>query len=198
MVQLIGVAGGSGSGKTTLAELLLNQLGEERASILFQDYYYIDRSHQFTGDGSLNFDHPDAIDWDLMLEHLTALHAGKSIAVPMYDFVSHKRTAATVIMQPKPVVIVDGILLFVHQAIRDMFDIRLFVDTSEPIRYERRLQRDIEERGRTEQGVRIQYEKTVRPMHELFVEPCKAYAHQIISGEDELGVYIKNLMQQLR
>jgi uridine kinase len=184
VVQLIGIAGGSGSGKTTLAKMLLNHFGSDHASILFQDSYYIDRSHAFKGDGSLNFDHPDAIDWALMEQHLQALRAGNSIEVPSYDFITHKRKPETLILQPKDHVIVDGILLFVHEIIRDLFDIRLFIEASEAARFERRLERDVNERGRTPEGVRIQYQNTVRPMHDLFVEPSKAYAHQIISGEN--------------
>lgn len=195
MVKLIGVTGGSGSGKTTFSEMLLTHFGTDHASILFQDFYYIDRSHEFKGDGSLNFDHPDAIDWALMFQHLTDLHAGKPVAVPRYDFVTHKRKPETVIMQPKEYVIVDGILIFVHEIIRELFDIRFFIETSEPARYERRLLRDVEERGRTAEGVRVQYENTVRPMHDLFVEPCKEYAHQVISGEDTDEMRIPKLLK---
>jgi uridine kinase len=190
MVKIIGVAGGSGSGKTTLAENLLNYFGASRAAILFQDAYYIDRSHEFKGDGSLNFDHPDAIDWKLLQQHLQALHAGKSIQVPVYDFIHHKRQPDVITFQPREYIIVDGILIFVHDYIRRLFDIRLFVEASEAVRYERRLQRDVEERGRTPEGVQIQFERTVRPMHDLFVEPSRIHAHKIISGEDENLIYI--------
>lgn len=183
MVQLIGVAGGSGSGKTTLANLLQQHFGDARSALLLQDSYYIDRSSEFKGDGSLNFDHPDAIDWVLMQEHLQALKAGKTIAVPIYDFVNHRRQPETLLIQPKEFIIVDGILLYVNPAIRHLFDIRLFVETSEPMRFGRRLLRDVEERGRTPDGVRLQYDKTVKPMHELYVEPSKVHAHHILSGE---------------
>jgi uridine kinase len=193
VVKLIGVAGGSGSGKTTFAEMLLQHFGSEEATILYQDSYYIDRSHVFTGDGSLNFDHPDAIDWPLMFEQLSDLRAGKTIAVPMYDFLTHKRKTTTSTMQPKKYVIVDGILIFVHEIIRDLFDIKFYIDTNEPMRYQRRLQRDVEERGRTPEGVRVQYESTVRPMHELFVEPCRAHADQIIIGETRDDMKIPNV-----
>lgn len=183
MVQLIGVAGGSGSGKTTLAELLLDHFGRDRAALLLQDSYYIDRSQQFKGDGSLNFDHPDAIDWPLLLQHLQDLQAGRAINEPTYDFVKHQRNTNTIRLEPKEIIIVDGILLYVNEAIRNLFDIRLYVDTSEQMRYARRLLRDVELRGRTPEGVRIQYESTVKPMHQLYVEPCKAYAHAVVSGE---------------
>ena len=182
-VQLIGIAGGSGSGKTTFAGMLLAHLGADRASIVYQDSYYIDRSQQFHGDGSLNFDHPDAIDWALMVQQLQDLHDGKSIAVPTYDFVTHKRTHETRIIEPVDYVIVDGILIFVPEAVRELFDVRFFIETSEPLRYQRRLERDVEQRARTPEGVRIQYENTVRPMHDLFVEPSKQYAHHILSGD---------------
>jgi uridine kinase len=183
MVKLIGVAGGSGSGKTTFAEMLLQHFGSNKATILYQDSYYIDRSHAFTGDGSLNFDHPNAIDWPLMFEQLSDLHAGKTIAVPRYDFITHKRKPTAIAMQPQKYVIVDGILIFVHEIIRDLFDIKFYIDTNEPMRYQRRLLRDVEERGRTPEGVRIQYESSVKPMHDLFVEPSRVYADQIIIGE---------------
>lgn len=197
MTQLIGVAGGSGSGKTTLAEMLQDYYGADRASILFQDSYYIDRSHEFKGDGSLNFDHPDAIDWSLLEQHLLRLRAGKPIAVPVYDFIHHQRKAETILLEPKDFVIIDGILIFVHESIRNLFDVRIFVDTSEPERYQRRLQRDIEERGRTPAGVRLQYDSTVRPMHDLFVEPTRVHAHQVISGECETVMGIPEILQKL-
>lgn len=183
MVQLIGVAGGSGSGKTTLAEMLQQHFGDQRAVLLLQDSYYIDRSREFKGDGSLNFDHPDAIDWALMQQHLLDLKAGKAIAVPSYDFVNHKRLPDRHMVEPREYVLVDGILLYVKEMIRNLFDIRLYVETSERMRFARRLLRDVEERGRTPDGVRIQYETTVKPMHELFVEPSKIYANEIVSGE---------------
>lgn len=197
MTQLIGVAGGSGSGKTTLVEMLQNHFGAGRAAVLFQDAYYIDRSREFKGDGSLNFDHPDAIDWKLLGQHLKDLREGKAIAVPIYDFVHHQRKAETEVLAPKDYVIVDGILLFVHETIRNLFDIRLFVETSEPVRYQRRLARDVQERGRTPDGVRIQYDTTVRPMHDLYVEPTRIHAHQIISGENQSTVSITSLNTQL-
>jgi uridine kinase len=180
MVKLIGVAGGSGSGKTTFAEMLLQHFGSNNATILYQDSYYIDRSDAFTGDGSLNFDHPDAIDWLLMFEQLSDLHAGKTIAVPMYDFVTHNRKPATITMQPKKYVIVD--------------DIKFYIDTNEAMRYQRRLLRDVEERGRTPEGVRIQYEASVRPMHDLFVEPSRVYADQIIIGETRGDMKIPDML----
>jgi uridine kinase len=195
MLKLIGVAGGSGSGKTTFAEMLLEHFGSDETAILYQDSYYIDRSHAFTGDGSLNFDHPDAIDWHLMYEQLSDLHAGKTIAVPTYDFVTHKRKSATITIQPKKYVIVDGILIFVHEIIRDLFDIKFYIDTNEPLRYQRRLLRDVEERGRTPEGVRIQYESSVRPMHDLFVEPSRVYADQIIIGETRGGMKIPDILR---
>lgn len=196
MTQLIGVAGGSGSGKTTLAEMLKDYYGADCANILFQDSYYIDRSREFKGDGSLNFDHPDAIDWNLLGQHLLALRAGKAIAVPVYDFIHHRRKAETILLEPKDFVIIDGILIFVHEHIRNLFDVRIYVDTCEPERYQRRLKRDIEERGRTPEGVRLQYDSTVRPMHDLFVEPTRTYAHHVISGECETAILIPGILQK--
>ncbi len=197
MAQLIGVAGGSGSGKTTLVEMLQHHFGADHASVLFQDAYYIDRSHEFKGDGSLNFDHPDAIDWSLLEQHLKEIRAGKTITVPTYDFVNHQRKSITELLEPKEYVIVDGILLFVHERIRNLFDIRLYVDTCESVRFQRRLERDIKERGRTPEGVRLQYNNTVRPMHDLYVEPTRVHAHQVISGETNSTITIAGLNAQL-
>jgi uridine kinase len=131
----------------------------------------------------------------LMYEQLSDLHAGKTIAVPTYDFVTHKRKSATITIQPKKYVIVDGILIFVHEIIRDLFDIKFYIDTNEPLRYQRRLLRDVEERGRTPEGVRIQYESSVRPMHDLFVEPSRVYADQIIIGETRGGMKIPDILR---
>lgn len=197
MTRLIGVAGGSGSGKTTMAEMIFNHFGSERASILYQDSYYIDRSKEFKGDGSLNFDHPDAIDWELMLQHLNALRAGQTVNVPIYDFIQHKRIPETLLVEPKEFVIVDGILLYVNSLVRELFDIRLFVETSETMRFARRLLRDVEQRGRTPEGVRLQYESTVKPMHDRFVEPCRHYAHQVIYGETLSDLKIPSLISEL-
>jgi uridine kinase len=198
MVKIIGVAGGSGSGKTTLAEMLLNHFGVERASVLFQDSYYIDRSHEFKGDGSVNFDHPDAIDWTLMQQHIKNLRAGEAINVPVYDFIHHTRKSESILLKPAEFIIVDGILLFVHDHIRSLFDTRLYVETSEPVRYQRRLQRDVQERGRTPEGVQIQYESTVRPMHDLFVEPSKNHADIIIYGENVDSMRIPDEISSLK
>ncbi len=196
-MKIIGVAGGSGSGKTTFAKMLMGHLGPERAVILLQDSYYIDRSKQFHGDGSLNFDHPNVIDWTLMIQHLQDLRAGRAVEVPIYDFATHSRKSETVRVQPKEFVVVDGILIFSPPGLREIFDRRIFIDTAEPVRFARRLHRDVEERGRTPEGVRVQYDTTVRPMHDEFVEPTKTLAHDVISGESPFDRILQELCSEI-
>ena len=182
-VVIIGVAGGSGSGKTFFAEALAKNLGKEVASIIYQDNYYIDQSHRFDHDGGcVNFDHPDALDFDLLANHLEDLKNGFGVEIPLYDFATHKRLLQTSFQPVKKVIIVDGILILTQAKLRNLFDISIFVETPESIRYTRRLQRDITERGRTEEGVKAQFETQVKPMHDLFVEPSKIYADIISSG----------------
>lgn len=196
-MPVVGVSGGSGSGKTTLAKLLHEKLGPERSVIIYQDSYYIDRSREFRGDGTVNFDHPDALDWDLMLSHLIDLKQGRSIELPVYDFATHSRLQKTIKVKPCEFVLVDGILIFHPKNLCKIFDFRIFVDCREPIRFERRLKRDVEERGRTPEGVLKQCQTTVLPMHTEFVEPTKRYAHQIISGEGDLLSSVDQLMGEI-
>lgn len=195
--MIVGISGGSGSGKTTFARRLLSCIGEEKALILSQDSYYIDRSQEFSGDGSINFDHPDAIDWDLMADHLRLLRDNEPIALPHYDFATHKRTSEITLLQPKSVIILDGILIFYPDIIRELLDIALFIDTSEPTRFARRLHRDTVERGRTEEGVRKQYFSTVKPMHDQFIEPTKKIADQVISGESDFSADVNRICHGL-
>jgi uridine kinase len=194
--MLIGVAGGSGSGKTTFVRDLAARLGPDRVVVVQQDFYYIDRSHQFKGDGSLNFDHPNSLDWPLMASHLRDLRDGKAVEMPIYDFATHSRKKETVRVQPKPVILVDGILIFCPKEIVDLLDLKIFIETSESVRFERRLKRDVTERGRTPEGVREQYITTVKPMHDEFVEPSKALADKIISGERPFGDEIKQIISR--
>jgi uridine kinase len=183
--SILAVAGGSGSGKTTFARKLYEAVGEDRACILAQDHYYIDQSHRFDGDGgSVNFDHPDSIDFDLLAQHLKELKIGHMIQVPQYDFVTHTRLQTTTPLSPRPLVIVDGILLLSQPKILDVVCASIFVDTPESLRYERRLKRDIEERGRTPEGVHKQFINQVKPMHDQFVEPSKAHATHVISDTE--------------
>lgn len=196
-VFIIGVAGGSGSGKTFFAETLAKKLGPEVACLIFQDNYYIDQSHKFDHDGgSVNFDHPDALDFRLMANHLEDLRNGFDIEVPLYDFATHSRLPRTKLQPAKKVVIVDGILILTQPYLVDIFDTTVFVETPENIRFERRLKRDVLERGRTEEGVISQFEKQVKPMHDLFVEPSKMNADIISSGTDMEAFY--NLLTMIQ
>ncbi len=195
--MIIGVAGGSGSGKTTFSKELLARITPARALILLQDSYYIDRSNDFKGDGSLNFDHPDSIDWDLMAEHIKLLSAGETIALPIYDFATHSRRKEVTLVEAKPIIIVDGILIFYPDQIRELFDLSIYIDTPDTLCYERRLYRDTHERGRTAEGVRIQYETTVRPMRDQFVEPTKALADQVISGQVNFANEIDRVYKEI-
>ncbi len=188
---ILGVAGGSGSGKTTVARSILQAVGQEKISFIEQDSYY--RDVDWRTEAELlhhNFDHPSAIDSDLMVSHLFALKAGHAVEVPIYDFVRHRRTARTRRVEPLPVVLVEGILIFVEPALRDLLDFKIFVDTDADIRLIRRLGRDMSERGRSVQDVLRQYLETVRPMHLDFVEPSKRWADVIIpeGGENKVAL----------
>jgi uridine kinase len=178
---LIGVSGGSGSGKTYFASALQAQLGASVCEIVSQDNFYIDQSHRFDRDGgSVNFDHPSSIDFDLLAESLQLLRSGQPAPIPVYEFVTHKRLSAPVVVKPKPVILVDGILIFHAAKVRELFDDLIFFDTSEQLRFKRRQERDVRDRGRTLAGVHQQFFAQVKPMHDLFVEPSKAYAKRIV------------------
>ena len=182
---ILGVAGGSGSGKTFFAETLAKRVGKENAFVLYQDSYYIDQSAKFDHDGgSVNFDHPDALDFDLLAEHLQLLKIGTPINIPIYDFASHKRLEKTIKQESKKIIIVDGILILSQPKIRELFDKTIFVHTPEQIRFQRRVTRDVQERGRTPEGVKAQFHSQVKPMHDLFVEPSKNHADIVSSGTD--------------
>ncbi len=178
---LIGVAGGSGSGKTTVSQTILERVGSKQIAYLQHDSYYRDRSNlPFEERAKINYDHPDSLDTDLMGAHLRELRAGHAVDLPVYDFARHIRTTETRRLEPHPIILAEGILIFVDRALREMFDIKIFVDTDADLRFIRRLQRDIAERGRTMESVVKQYVETVRPMHLEFVEPSKRYADLII------------------
>lgn len=178
---IIGVAGGSGSGKTFFARELQKILGDEKCTILYQDNYYIDQSHRFDGDGgSVNFDHPDSLDFALLAKGLAALKAGQSIKVPIYDFATHTRNTETLDCHPKKIILVDGILILDSSLVREVLDEAVFFDTPEELRFKRRLERDVHERGRTAEGVKKQFDLQVKPMHNQFVEPSKSYAQTIV------------------
>jgi len=189
--HLVGIAGGSGSGKTTFARELLGRLPETECALIFQDNYYIDQSARFDFDGgSVNFDHPDSLDFPLLARHLASLKAGSSIEIPIYDFGTHSRSRSTLPQAPKRIILVDGILIFHPEEVRALFDELVFFDTPETLRFARRLQRDIRERGRTADGVKSQFLKQVKPMHDQFVEPTLQHADVVVR---DLGDYAATL-----
>jgi len=178
---VIGVAGGTGSGKTTVSESILDRVGRDRIAYLQQDSYYCDLSHLPHAERvQVNFDHPDSLETDLLIRHLTALRDGLAVDVPVYDFTHYTRTGEMRRVEPRRVILVEGILIFAEKVLRELFDVRIFVDADADIRFIRRLQRDLEERGRSAESVVRQYLSTVRPMHLEFVEPTKRYADVII------------------
>lgn len=178
---MIGVAGGSSSGKTTISERLVELMGEEHLSRIELDSYYLDRSDQPMEERrSANYDHPDAFDWSLLNDHLAALRNGASVPVPIYDYAEHNRSGDAREVHPNRIVVVDGILVLYDRALRERFDLKIFVDTAADVRLIRRLQRDVAERGRTVDSVITQYLTTVKPAHERFIEPSKRYADVII------------------
>lgn len=178
---VIGIAGGSGSGKTTVANVILERVGAQHIAYLPHDAYYKDLSGlDPVQRAAINFDHPNSLDTALLTEHVKQLVEGLPIKLPVYDFKIHTRTSRTVHINPQPVIIVEGILIFAEPELRALFDVKIFVDTDSDIRFIRRLQRDIHERGRSTESVIQQYLNTVRPMHLEFVEPSKRYADVII------------------
>jgi uridine kinase len=178
---VIGIAGGTGSGKTTVANVIIERVGPKHIAYLAHDSYYKDlRNLPPNQRASVNFDHPNSLDTDLLTQHIRELKQGYPVSVPVYDFKTHSRTSKTVQVKPHPVILVEGILIFALPDLRDLFDVKLYVDTDSDIRFIRRLERDINERGRTTDSVIKQYLTTVRPMHLEFVEPSKRYADVII------------------
>jgi uridine kinase len=188
---VLGVAGGTGSGKTSVARAILRAVGRERLAFLAQDSYYRDIPWESpTQLQEHNFDHPAAVDTELLVAHVEALRRGEPVEVPVYDFVRHRRTGETLRVEPRPVVLVEGILLYVEPDLRRLFDFKIYVDTDADVRLIRRLQRDIAERGRTMEDVLRQYLATVRPMHLEFVEPSKRWADVIVpeGGENRVAL----------
>ena len=178
---VVGVAGGTGSGKTTVAAEILRRAGTDQISLIQHDAYYKDLSDlPMTQRAMQNFDHPDALDNELLVAHLKELKAGSPVEVPVYDFTTHSRTAETQRVEAHRVILLEGILIFSDETLRRLMDVRIYVDTDADIRFIRRLQRDIAERGRTMESVIHQYLATVRPMHQEYVEPSKRHANVII------------------
>ncbi len=180
---LVAIAGGSASGKTTLARALAHSFGAEEALILSQDHYYFDQSLKVVKEGEgANFDHPSAIDFELLREHLLGLQAGNAVSVPRYDFATHSRQKEVDHYSPRSIVFVDGTLVLASDIVRNVFDVKIFVQTEEDLRFQRRQERDVRERGRTPEGVERQFTNQVKPMHDIFVEPSKHHADLVVSG----------------
>ncbi|MDX1671846.1 MAG: uridine kinase [Balneolaceae bacterium] len=187
---IIGVAGGSGSGKTTVVSHIIETIGDENIALLEHDAYYRDLKHlPFEERADQNFDHPSALETELMIRHIRAMKEGYQVEVPIYDFSKHIRKEETREVDPKRIILIDGILILSEKELRQLMDIKIFVDTDDDIRLLRRIQRDIVERDRNLEGVLEQYQKYVRPMHLEFVEPSKRYADIIIphGGENEVA-----------
>ena len=196
---VIGIAGGTGSGKTTVAEKIAEALPPGRAVVIQHDWYYLDRSHLTAEARALvNFDEPDALDNARLLSDLLALKAGRPAVCPRYDFASHTRHREGRAIAPCPIVIVEGILIFAIPALRDAFDLRLFVDTDDDIRLLRRIRRDLEDRGRDIASIEAQYRESVRPMHLLHVEPSRRHAHLIIPEGGENAPALDVIVGRLR
>jgi len=197
--MIIAICGGTGSGKTTIARAIVDAVGRENVVLVEQDSYYrnladmpLDERHQ------ANFDHPDSIDSDMLVNHLIRLKQGLVVEMPLYDFKSHTRSDEIEIIRPKQVVIVEGILIFAEPRVLDLLDMRVYVDTPDDIRFIRRLRRDIAERGRTVDSVIDQYYRTVRPMHFEFVEPSKRHADIIIPEGSNTGISVELLCSLVR
>jgi len=196
---VIGIAGGTGSGKTTIANSLAAALPPDSIAIVDHDSYYKDHSElSFEERQRINYDHPDALEDSLLISHLDALRAGRPVEIPQYDFTRHARLQETRRVDPAPVVIVEGILVFAEAALREQMDVKIFVDTDPDIRLMRRIRRDLEQRGRTFQSIREQYYRTVRPMHLQFVEPSKRWADLIIPEGGNNKVALDMIIGKLR
>ena len=196
---IIGICGGTGSGKTTVARKVVKRIGEDNVILIEQDSYYVNLSDiPLDERRQANFDHPDAVDFDLLAEHVAKLRNGETVEIPVYDFKTHTRSEETLTVEPKPVVIVEGILIFSQPKMVDLLDVKIFIDTPADIRLMRRIRRDIEERGRTLDQTLNQYEKTIRPMHYKFVAPSKEHADMIIPDGGERQIVLEQISGLIR
>ena len=198
-VVVIGVAGGTGSGKSTLVKRLQEAFKNDDVATICHDFYY--KAHpelSYEERTKLNYDHPAAFDTDMLVEHIRQLKEGKNVECPVYSFVEHNRTTETLPVAPSKVIIIDGILIFENEELRDMMDIKVYVDTDADLRLARRILRDVRERGRSMESVKYQYTQTVKPMHEQFVEPSKRYADVIIPEGGFNSVAVSMLIQSIR
>ncbi|MEZ4219565.1 MAG: uridine kinase [Polyangiaceae bacterium] len=195
----VGVAGGTGSGKTTVARAIASGMHERSATLIEHDAYYRDRPDlTYEQRCQLNFDHPDALETQLLIEHIGRLREGEGVELPIYDFATHRRSAERRAIDPHAIIVVEGILVFADERLRAQFDLKIFVDTDADIRVFRRIRRDIEQRGRTFASVREQYYSSVRPMHLQFVEPSKRWADVIVPEGGQNRVAIELILTKLR
>ncbi len=181
-VMTIGIAGGTGSGKTTITRRIVSEFGDRVTVVSHDNYYKAHNDMTYEERSKLNYDHPDAFDTDLFIDHLRRLKAGETVEAPTYDFTVHNRSNVTITLKPSPVIVVEGILIFENKEVCDLLDIKLFVDTDADERIIRRILRDVRSRGRTLESVTDQYLTTVKPMHEQFVEPSKRNADMVVLG----------------
>jgi uridine kinase len=196
---VIGIAGGTGSGKTTVTSKILGHLDRDRVAVIQHDSYYKDISvHGGRPPSEINFDHPDSLETDLLVRHIRTLRTGRAVELPVYNFTTHRRLSSTTTVEPKEIIIIDGILLFVEKELRELMDIRIFVDADADERLIRRIRRDILERGRSVESVMDQYIRTVKPMHLEFVEPSKHWADVIIPRGAENEVAIDMVVARIR
>jgi uridine kinase len=190
---IIGIAGGTGSGKTTVVRKIIETLPPSQVAVITQDSYYKDNSHiAVEKRQEINFDHPDSLEFDLLVDHISRLRSGESVLQPVYSYLSCTRLSETVVVSPKKVLIIEGILIFTHKALRDLMDMRIFVDADADDRLGRVISRDINERGRDIHAVLDRYQHTVKPMHLQFIEPSKRYADLIVpqGGNNEVAIGI--------
>ena len=198
MSVLVGVCGGSASGKTTLSRAIQTRMGHALCDIIYQDSYYFDQSRSAKEEiSAVNFDHPSAIDFELLGEHLKRLKNNQDVNLPTYCFKTHSRQKQIEHIEPKVMTIVDGILIFSQPEVRQYFDLMVFISASEEVRFKRRLARDVRERGRTPEGVKSQFYGQVVPMHEKFVEPSKKFAQLVFSGEQDVCDYVGDVVSAL-
>ena len=198
MIRVVGIAGGTASGKSTLAERIRATLGAQRCALLGQDHYYRDLAHlPYEDRGKANFDHPDSIDFELLCQHVRSLKASEPIEVPQYDFSRHLRLSGGTELEPRAIIIVEGILVFTCPELVDLMDIKVFVEAPDDIRLARRVQRDIAERGRDVDGVLHQYLQTVRPMHETYGPHSERQADLIVPGSGDNQTVVRMLARAL-
>lgn len=195
---IIGISGGSGSGKTTLALALQERLGSDQITLLAQDLYYKDRSDiDYDQRQNVNYDHPDAVDLELLAENLRMLKEGKQVAIPVYDFETHTRAPEYILLKAGPIIVVEGILIYTSAAVRNICDLKVFIEAGHDLMFLRRMARDVLERGRTRESVENQYKKTVEPMFRHFVAPTRQYADLILHGDDPISDLVNRVVESV-